>query len=261
MTIRIGINGFGRIGRTYLRAALAGAADVEVVAVNDLTDAGTLATLLEWDSVAGHLDGVVTGSPTSGPGCGTEQLKGALTGRVVRGPVLLGHGQDVTALNNGDHRSSQMVRLKVRRQTTLRPGRTDDNDQHLAKPSEGLGDRLTKAVVSHHGLVLGHPTDSAAFEWITREGEVGTEDLKRILKVLERGLPGVHLDLAVVIQGCQPEIPLGREVVIHAPLADAGELANRSRARGAVTTLPHQLSHCLNQLLSRVHARTVHTSS
>ena len=60
MTIRIGINGFGRIGRTYLRAALAGAADVEVVAVNDLTDAGTLATLLEWDSVAGHLDGVVT---------------------------------------------------------------------------------------------------------------------------------------------------------------------------------------------------------
>ena len=60
MTIRIGINGFGRIGRTYLRAALAGGADVEVVAVNDLTDAGTLATLLEWDSVAGHLDGVVT---------------------------------------------------------------------------------------------------------------------------------------------------------------------------------------------------------
>ena len=58
MTIRIGINGFGRIGRTYLRAALAGGADVEIVAVNDLTDADTLATLLEWDSVAGHLDGV-----------------------------------------------------------------------------------------------------------------------------------------------------------------------------------------------------------
>jgi len=58
MTVRIGINGFGRIGRTYLRAALANNADVEVVAVNDLTDAGTLATLLEWDSVSGHLDGV-----------------------------------------------------------------------------------------------------------------------------------------------------------------------------------------------------------
>lgn len=58
MTVRIGINGFGRIGRSYLRAALAGDADVEVVAVNDLTDARTLATLLEWDSLYGHLDGV-----------------------------------------------------------------------------------------------------------------------------------------------------------------------------------------------------------
>jgi len=58
MTVRIGINGFGRIGRTYLRAALANQADVEVVAVNDLTDAATLATLLEWDSISGHLDAV-----------------------------------------------------------------------------------------------------------------------------------------------------------------------------------------------------------
>ncbi|AXE39492.1 type I glyceraldehyde-3-phosphate dehydrogenase [Acidipropionibacterium virtanenii] len=58
MTVRIGINGFGRIGRTYLRAALANDADVEVVAVNDLTDAATLADLLEWDSISGHLDGV-----------------------------------------------------------------------------------------------------------------------------------------------------------------------------------------------------------
>ena len=56
---------------------------------------------------------VATGSRASGPGRYTEQLEGALTGRVIRGPVLLGHGQDVTALNNGDHRASQMVRLKV----------------------------------------------------------------------------------------------------------------------------------------------------
>jgi glyceraldehyde 3-phosphate dehydrogenase len=57
MTVRIGINGFGRIGRAYLRAALTSDADVQVVAVNDLTDARTLATLLEWDSISGHLDG------------------------------------------------------------------------------------------------------------------------------------------------------------------------------------------------------------
>ena len=58
MTVRIGINGFGRIGRTYLRAALQSRAEVEVVAINDIADAATLATLLEWDSVNGHLDGV-----------------------------------------------------------------------------------------------------------------------------------------------------------------------------------------------------------
>ncbi len=58
MTVRVGINGFGRIGRSVLRAALAGDADVEVVAVNDITDVATLATLLEWDSISGHLAGV-----------------------------------------------------------------------------------------------------------------------------------------------------------------------------------------------------------
>lgn len=58
MTVRIGINGFGRIGRSYLRSALLGKADVQVVAVNDIADARTLASLLEWDSVSGRLDDV-----------------------------------------------------------------------------------------------------------------------------------------------------------------------------------------------------------
>ncbi len=58
MTVRIGINGFGRIGRSYLRAALRSSADMEIVAINDIADAATLASLLEWDSLAGHLDGV-----------------------------------------------------------------------------------------------------------------------------------------------------------------------------------------------------------
>ncbi|MFI7190254.1 type I glyceraldehyde-3-phosphate dehydrogenase [Nocardia nova] len=58
MTVRVGINGFGRIGRSFLRAALRSDADIEVVAVNDITAPTTLAALLEWDSVSGHLDGV-----------------------------------------------------------------------------------------------------------------------------------------------------------------------------------------------------------
>ena len=55
MAVRVGINGFGRIGRNILRAAL-GDADIEFVAVNDLTDSTTLAHLLKYDSVLGNLD-------------------------------------------------------------------------------------------------------------------------------------------------------------------------------------------------------------
>jgi glyceraldehyde 3-phosphate dehydrogenase len=60
MTVRIGINGFGRIGRNVLRAARSLGADVEVVAVNDLTSAETLAHLLRYDSTHGRFDGEVT---------------------------------------------------------------------------------------------------------------------------------------------------------------------------------------------------------
>jgi glyceraldehyde-3-phosphate dehydrogenase/erythrose-4-phosphate dehydrogenase len=62
VTVRIGVNGFGRIGRSFLRAVLARGADVEVVAVNDLTDAATLAHLLKYDSTMGVLDREVSAS-------------------------------------------------------------------------------------------------------------------------------------------------------------------------------------------------------
>ena len=55
MAVKIGINGFGRIGRNYLRAALAQGADLDIVAVNDLTDNKSLAHLLKYDSVGGVL--------------------------------------------------------------------------------------------------------------------------------------------------------------------------------------------------------------
>ncbi|GAA1569047.1 type I glyceraldehyde-3-phosphate dehydrogenase [Actinomadura kijaniata] len=54
MTIRVGINGFGRIGRNFFRAVKASGADIEVVAVNDLTDNATLAHLLKYDSILGR---------------------------------------------------------------------------------------------------------------------------------------------------------------------------------------------------------------
>ncbi|MBE2319997.1 type I glyceraldehyde-3-phosphate dehydrogenase [Solirubrobacter sp. CPCC 204708] len=65
MAVRVGINGFGRIGRNVFRAAVEGGADIEVVAVNDLTDAATLAHLLKYDSVFGPFPGEVSVSGTS----------------------------------------------------------------------------------------------------------------------------------------------------------------------------------------------------
>jgi glyceraldehyde 3-phosphate dehydrogenase len=59
MTVRVGINGFGRIGRNLLRSAIKNGVDLEFVAVNDLTDTDTLALLLKYDSVHGRFDGTV----------------------------------------------------------------------------------------------------------------------------------------------------------------------------------------------------------
>ncbi len=62
MTARVGINGFGRIGRAFTRLALE-RTDLEVVAVNDITDARTLAHLLEFDSTYGRLGRKVEHTP------------------------------------------------------------------------------------------------------------------------------------------------------------------------------------------------------
>ncbi|MGI8774354.1 MAG: type I glyceraldehyde-3-phosphate dehydrogenase [Actinomycetota bacterium] len=72
MTTRIGINGFGRIGRNFFRALAAGSADLEIVSVNDLTDPGTLAHLLKYDSVLGRLDQEVKVTDNGFSADGTE---------------------------------------------------------------------------------------------------------------------------------------------------------------------------------------------
>jgi len=68
VTVRVGINGFGRIGRNFYRAVRAqnqlGGADIEIVAVNDLTDNKSLAHLLKYDSILGRLDAEVSSTDT-----------------------------------------------------------------------------------------------------------------------------------------------------------------------------------------------------
>jgi glyceraldehyde 3-phosphate dehydrogenase len=65
VTVRVGINGFGRIGRNFFRAVRASGADIEIVGVNDLTDNATLAHLLRYDSILGRLDTDVTATGDS----------------------------------------------------------------------------------------------------------------------------------------------------------------------------------------------------
>ena len=60
MTVKVAINGFGRIGRNFFRALVASGADLDVVAVNDLTDNKTLAHLLKYDSILGRFPGEIS---------------------------------------------------------------------------------------------------------------------------------------------------------------------------------------------------------
>ncbi len=89
MSVKIGINGFGRIGRNYFRAALAKGSDLEIVAVNDLTDNKALAHLLKYDSITGRLDAEV-------------ELAGDQI--IVNGkPITVLEERDPAALGWGDH--------------------------------------------------------------------------------------------------------------------------------------------------------------
>ncbi|KQP64793.1 MULTISPECIES: type I glyceraldehyde-3-phosphate dehydrogenase [Nocardioides] len=72
MTVRVGINGFGRIGRNFFRAVRASGADIEIVGVNDLTDNAVLAHLLKYDSILGRLDADVSSTDSAIVVGGTE---------------------------------------------------------------------------------------------------------------------------------------------------------------------------------------------
>ncbi len=111
MSVKIGINGFGRIGRNYFRAALAKGSDLDIVAVNDLTDNKTLATLLKYDSINGRLDAtveldgdriVVNGKP--------------ITVLEQRDPALLGWGDlgvDVVVESTGRFTNAEDARKHI----------------------------------------------------------------------------------------------------------------------------------------------------
>ena len=104
MSIKLGINGFGRIGRMVLRASL-NHPDVEVVAINDLTDSATMAYLLKYDSVHGRLDRNVTAKEDS------IEIDGkSIAIRSVKDPEKIGWGDlgvDIVAESTGIFRDRE----------------------------------------------------------------------------------------------------------------------------------------------------------
>ena len=153
MAVKVGINGFGRIGRNVFRAAHAAGADLEFVAVNDLTDPATLAHLLKYDSILGRFPGEVEAGEDSISVDGTRD-QGPLRARPGR-PALgrprrrrrdrvdrLLHRRDDAAKHldggrqEGDHlrpgqgaRRDRRARRQLRRR--LRPRRAPHHLQRL----------------------------------------------------------------------------------------------------------------------------------
>ena len=77
MAVKVGINGFGRIGRNVLRAALERGADVEWVAVNDIVDVPTMAHLFKYDSNYGPFPGSVEAAADASPSTATRSRSSA----------------------------------------------------------------------------------------------------------------------------------------------------------------------------------------
>ncbi|WP_370248603.1 type I glyceraldehyde-3-phosphate dehydrogenase [Nocardioides sp.] len=111
MTVRVGINGFGRIGRNFFRAVRAAGVDIEIVGVNDLTDNATLAHLLKYDSVLGPLGVEVTSTDKAIVVDGVE-----IRAFAERDPAALGWGElgvDVVIESTGFFTDATAARAHV----------------------------------------------------------------------------------------------------------------------------------------------------
>ena len=153
MSVKVGINGFGRIGRNFFRAAWERGLDLEFVAVNDITDAHTLAHLIKYDSTLGPFPGTVE----AGDGAITVERQGGQGARRARpgqaalgGPRRRGGGRVDRALHRprerlqaprgrrrqGDHLGPRQGpgrdgRAGRQLRRGLRPGRAPDHLQRL----------------------------------------------------------------------------------------------------------------------------------
>ena len=147
MGIKVGINGFGRIGRNIMRAALSTGADLDFVAVNDITDAKTLAHLLKYDSILGNLPQAIE-AKDGGIVVGGGQLQGARgkgSGEAsVEGPRR-GHRPRVHGAVHLARRCGQAPRRRGEEGDHHRAGH-----RHRMRPSSWASTRKPTTPRAHH---------------------------------------------------------------------------------------------------------------
>ncbi|MCU1442331.1 MAG: gapA [Cryobacterium sp.] len=176
VSVKIGINGFGRIGRNFLRAALAKGSNLEVVAVNDLTDNKSLAHLLKYDSITGRLDATVE----------------------LEGDNIIVNGKPIKVLEERDPANLPWGELGVQIviESTGRFTKADDARKHIAAGAKKV---IVSAPASGENvatLVLGVNEDTydAAIHDVISNASCTTNCLAPLAKVfldnfgIERGL-------------------------------------------------------------------------
>ena len=176
MTVKIGINGFGRIGRNFLRASLAKGSDIEIVAVNDLDKPAALAHLLKYDTVGGRLDATVE----------------------VNGDTILINGKPIKVLAERDPAALPWGELGVDIviESTGRFTKADDARKHIAAGAKKVIVSAPASGSDVATLVLGvnENTYDAAVHDIISNASCTTNCLAPLAKVfmenfgIERGL-------------------------------------------------------------------------
>ena len=151
MAVKVGINGFGRIGRNLFRAAHAAGADIEFVAVNDITDTGTLAHLLKYDSILGRFPGEVEA------GDGSISIDGrSLTVLAERDPAALPWGElgvdvviESTGLFTGREDAAKHLSAGARKVIISAPAKEPDVTVALGVNFDSDYDRDSHDIISN----------------------------------------------------------------------------------------------------------------